>query len=145
MARPASGDTQVLIKARRAIAQAQTVEQLRQAQAVVLPLDFGLSLADTARVMGLSRFWVCRLRRRFLRGQIAGAPDAPTAGGRRRQNMTVEQEREFLAPFLSQVASGGVLVVAQDQGGTGRTPGAPRGARFGLQPAAPPRLEEAGA
>ncbi len=27
--------------------------------------------------------------------------------------MTVEQEREFLAPFLSQAAAGGVLVVGQ--------------------------------
>ncbi len=113
MARPASGDEQVLMQARRAIASAQTVEQLRQAQAVVLPLDFGLSLADAARIMGVSRCWVCQLRRRFMQGRIAGSPDAPTAGGRRRQNLTVEQEREFLAPWLSQAAAGGVLVVGQ--------------------------------
>ncbi len=113
MARPASGDEQVLAKARQAIAGAQTVEQLRQAQAVVLPLDFGLSLVDTAAIVGLSPYWVCRLRRRFMQGRIAGSPDAPTAGGRRHQNMTVEQERAFLAPFLSQAAIGGVLVVAQ--------------------------------
>ncbi len=113
MARPASGDEQVLEKARQAIAEAQTVEQLRQAQAVVLPLDFGLSLADTATILGLSPCWVCRLRRRFVQGQIVGSPDAPTAGGRRRQNMTVEQEQAFLAPFLSQAATGCVLVVGQ--------------------------------
>ncbi len=89
MARPASGDEQVLVKARQAIAEARTVEQLRQAQAVVLPLDFGLSLADTARVMGVSRCWVCQLRRRFMQGHIAGAPDAPTAGGRRCQNLSL--------------------------------------------------------
>ena len=35
---PASGDTEALINAPKAIASAQTVEQLRQAQAVVLPL-----------------------------------------------------------------------------------------------------------
>ena len=113
MARPASGDAEVLMKARQAIASAQTVEQLRQAQAVVLPLDFGLSLADAARIMGVSRCWVCQLRRRFMQGRIAGSPDAPTAGGRRHQNLTVEQEREFLAPWLSQAATGSVLVVAQ--------------------------------
>ena len=113
MARPASGDEAVLVKARQAIAEAQTVEQLRQAQAVVLPLDFGLSLADTARIMGVSRCWVCQLRRRFMQGRIAGAPDAPAAGGRRHQNLTVEQEREVLAPFLKLAATGGVLVVAQ--------------------------------
>ena len=48
-----------------------------------------------------------------MRGQIAGSPDAPTAGGRKRQNMSVQEEREFLAPFLASAATGGVLVVGQ--------------------------------
>ena len=113
MSRPASGDAEVLKSARQAIALAQTVEQLRQAQAVVLPLDHGLSLADTAQVLGVSRGWACQLRRRFMHGQIAGAPDAPAAGGRKRQNMTLQEEREFLAPFFEQAATGGVLVVGQ--------------------------------
>ena len=113
MSRPASGDAKVLKSARQAIASAQTVEQLRQAQAVVLPLDHGLSLGQTAQVIGVSPGWVCQLRRRFMQGHIAGAPDAPTAGGRKRQNMTLEEEREFLAPFFEQAAAGGVLVVGQ--------------------------------
>ena len=113
MSRPASGDDKVLANARLAIAAAQTVEQLRQAQAVVLPLDYGLSLADTAQVIGVSPGWVCQLRRRFMHGQLAGGADAPTAGGRQRQNMSLVDEREFLAPFLEQAASGGVLVVSQ--------------------------------
>ena len=48
-----------------------------------------------------------------MRGEMAGAPDAPKAGGRRRQNMTLEEEREFLAPFFEQAAAGGVLVGQQ--------------------------------
>lgn len=113
MSRPASGDDEVLVNARQAIASAQTVKQLRQAQAVVLPLAYGLSLADTAQAIGVSPGWACQLRRRFIRGQIAGAPDAPAAGGRKRQNMSLQEEREFLAPFLQQATTGGVLVVAQ--------------------------------
>lgn len=113
MSRPASGDAEVLKSARQAIASAQTVEQLRQAQAVVLPLDYGLSLAQTAQVIGVSPGWACQLRRRFMQGQIAGALGAPAAGGRKRQNMTLQEEREFLAPFLEQAATGGVLVVGQ--------------------------------
>ena len=113
MSRPPSGDDRVLMNARHAIGSAQTVEQLRQAQAVVLPLDYGLSLADTARVIGVSRGWACQLRRRFMRGQTTGAPDAPTAGGRKRQNMSLQEEREFLAPFLESAATGGVLVVGR--------------------------------
>lgn len=113
MSRPASGDTDVLLKARQAIASATTVEQLRQAQAVVLPLDYALSLADTAQIIGVSRGWVCRLRRCFMAGQVAGAADAPKAGGRRRQNMTRQEESEFLAPFLASAAVGGILVVSE--------------------------------
>ncbi|KAF5275153.1 hypothetical protein FQA39_LY18671 [Lamprigera yunnana] len=114
MSRPASGDEETLSRARELIASAQTVEQLRQAQAVVLPLDHSLSLADTARVIGLSIGWACQLRRRFIRGQTAGSADAPSVGGRRRQNMSVEQEREFLAPFFEQAACGGILVALWD-------------------------------
>ena len=113
MSRLASGDEAVLLKAREAIASAQTVKQLRQAQAVVLPLDYAMSLADTAQVIGVSPGWACQLRKRVMRGQEVGAPDAPTPGGRKRENMSVAQEREFLAPFLELAAAGGVLVVGQ--------------------------------
>ena len=113
MSRPASGDDRILMDARQAIASAQTVEQLRQAQAVVLPLDYAMSLADTAQVIGVSPGWACQLRRRFIHGHKAGTPDAPTAGGRKRQNMSLQEEREFLAPFLECAAGGGVLVVGQ--------------------------------
>ena len=113
MSRLASGDEAVLLKAREAMASAQTVKQLRQAQAVVLPLDYAMSLADTAQVIGVSPGWACQLRKRFMRGQVVGAPDAPTPGGRKRENMSVAQEREFLAPFLELAAAGGVLVVGQ--------------------------------
>jgi hypothetical protein len=43
------------------------VEQWRQAQAVLLSLDHGLSLLQKrARVIGVSPGWVCQLRRRFM-------------------------------------------------------------------------------
>lgn len=48
MARTASGADH-LEWAREVLARARTAEQLRQAQAVVLPLDYGLSLRQTAR------------------------------------------------------------------------------------------------
>lgn len=113
MARPVTGDAQAIEHARIAIAQASTVEQLRQAQAVLLPLVYGLSLEDTAQATGLSVGWVCQLRRRFIAGDLVGAPDAPTAGGRKRENMSLEQEREFLAPFIEKSQGGGILVVGE--------------------------------
>jgi transposase len=113
MSRPASGDADVLQEAREAIASAKTVEQLRQAQAVVFPLDYAMSLSDTAQAIGLSRGWACQLRRQFMRGEKSGDADAPAAGGRKRENMSVAQEREFLAPFSESAANEGILVVGQ--------------------------------
>ena len=54
MSRPASGDAEVLQSAREVVANAQTVARLRQAQAVVLPLDYAMSLSDTAHAIGVS-------------------------------------------------------------------------------------------
>ena len=112
MARTARGADN-LEWAREVLAQAQTVEQLRQAQAVVLPLDYGRSLEQTARAVGRSVPWTCRLRNRFLAGEIVGDGQRQSRGGRRRQNMTTEQEREALAPFLERASNGGMLVVGQ--------------------------------
>ena len=75
MARPASGQD-VLEQAKEAIVSARTVEQLRQAQAVVLPLEFGLTLPQTAQAIGVSVGWACRLRRslpRVRRHRSSGA------------------------------------------------------------------------
>ncbi len=113
MARPVTGDEHAIEHAMLTISQATTVEQLRQAQAVVLPLVYGLSLEQTAQVTGVSLGWVCQLRRRFIAGDVAGAPEMPTAGGRRRQNMTVEQEAQFLATFIDKAQAGGILVVGE--------------------------------
>ncbi len=112
MSRPAKG-ADSLEQAHQMLARAQTVEQLRQAQAVVLPLEYGLSLEQTARVIGRSVGWTSCLRNRFLAGEIAGDGQRQTRGGRRRQNMTPEQEREVLAPFLDRARTDGVLVVSQ--------------------------------
>jgi transposase len=113
MARPVTGDAQAIEHAQIAVTQASTAEQLRQAQAVLLPLLHGLSLEQTAAVTGISVGWVCQLRRRFIAGDLVGVADAPTPGGRKRENMTVSQEREFLAPFIDKAQGGGILVVGQ--------------------------------
>jgi len=112
MARAARG-VEVLEIAREMVARAETIEQLRQAQAVVLPLDYGLSLAQTAQAIGRSTEWTCRLRNRFLAGEIVGDGQRQRRGGRRRQNLTPAREGELLAPFLDRARTGGILVVGQ--------------------------------
>jgi hypothetical protein len=53
MTRTASG-IEVLKQAKAFVVQAKTADQLRQAQAVLLPLEFGLSLEQTAQAIGVS-------------------------------------------------------------------------------------------
>ena len=89
MARIARGED-VVDSAIEAIAKAVTVEQLRQAQAVVLPLRFAMSLEQTAEVTGLSVGWVSKQRNRFIQGKVVGDGSVPARGGRRRQNFTLQ-------------------------------------------------------
>ncbi|SKD04896.1 Winged helix-turn helix [Paraburkholderia hospita] len=112
MVRQASGG-EVLERAKRLVVAARTVDELRQAQAVLLPLEFGLTLAQTAQAIGVSVGWACQLRRRFiLAGGMLDA-DRTRPGGRRRENMTRDEEAAFLAPFFEKARAGGILVVGE--------------------------------
>ena len=112
MGRPVRG-AEVLDMAQEMIRRATTIDELRQAQAVVFPLAYGLSLEETAQAIGQSVTWTCRLRSRFLSGETVGDGQRQRAGGRRRQNLSVEREREILMPFLERASTGGILVVPQ--------------------------------
>ncbi|MBV5319022.1 MAG: hypothetical protein JZU50_14590 [Desulfobulbaceae bacterium] len=111
MARPARG-TEVLDKAKEALAKARTVEEIRQAQAVILPLEYDFSMEQVAAVIGVSRGWACQLRTRFIRS--GGQPEKKRQrGGRRRENMSKEEEALFLAPFFAKEVHCGLLVVGE--------------------------------
>ena len=111
MARPASGK-EVLEKAKETLANARTVEELRQAQAVVLPLEYGFSLDQVAAVLGISKGWACQLRRRFIHAGGLPAESKPR-GGRHREIMSKEEEAAFLAPFFDKAIHGGILIVSE--------------------------------
>ncbi|WP_124779192.1 helix-turn-helix domain-containing protein [Allofranklinella schreckenbergeri] len=110
MPRTAKGSGE-LERALEVIAQAKTVEQLRQAQAVALPLICGLNMQETAKVIGCSVGWASRLRNRFLAGEMVG--DQPTRGGRRRQHMSEAEERQILQPYLDRARQGTAVDVGQ--------------------------------
>lgn len=115
MARPFRG-AEWLAQAQDLIARAETIEQLKQAQAVVMPLVYRLSLKQTAQLIGRSVSWTCELRHRFFKGEIVGDGQRQGRGGRRRENMSVKRERDVLAPFLERASRGGILVVGQIKG-----------------------------
>ncbi len=112
MARPARG-AEVMGMALEMIRRAKTIDELRQAQAVALPLALGLTLEQTAQAVGRSVEWTCRLRNRFLAGETVGDGQRERPGGRRRQNLSLEREAALLAPFFERARNGGILVVPQ--------------------------------
>jgi hypothetical protein len=64
MARPFTGQGS-LEAARKARDEVRTADELRIALAVLLPLEAGLNLAQTALVLGRSRHTTCALRTDF--------------------------------------------------------------------------------
>lgn len=110
MSRPSRGK-EVLQKAKDYLGKARTVEELREVQAVVFPLEFGLTLEQTAQAIGKSVRWTSQIRSEFIRRGGPHPNDKPCRGGRRRQNMTREEEVLFLAPFLDEAKKGGILIV----------------------------------
>ena len=116
MGRPRGVDVRLVRLARKAVARATSVEELRAAQAVLVPAATGATLSATAALLGVGRATVARLQARFrqshvAKGAKAGAPRRKW-GGRRHALLSVEEERQFLAPWLEQARRGGVLVVS---------------------------------
>ncbi|MBF0154973.1 MAG: winged helix-turn-helix domain-containing protein [Magnetococcales bacterium] len=103
----------MLNQARECLTRAKTVTELRQAQAVILPLEYGMSIPHTAQILGVSTGWACRLRTRFIRERGSPSSVGVGRGGRRRENMSREEETEFLEPFFEKARAGGVLVVGE--------------------------------
>jgi len=112
MARPFRGHN-VLEQAKSCLAKAKSADELRQAQAVVLPLEFGLSLQQTAEAIGKSVRWTSQLRSEFIRSNGKSIRGMSSRGGRFRQNMTPKQEAAFLAPFFEEAKAGGIIVVGK--------------------------------
>lgn len=112
MARPRRVDTELVAKAQELALQANTLEDLRCAQAVLMPALLGTTLEQTAAVLGVGRATVARYQSR-LRDRVARpATAAPQWGGRRHAAMSLEEEKSFLEPWRQRSAQGGVLVVS---------------------------------
>ena len=111
MGRKASGADQ-LEAAKALLKKARTAEELRAAQAIVLPLALGLSIAQTAAVIGRSVGVTCTMRTRFSR--VLGGEKKMTRSKRELRNRaraSLEREAEILDEVLDQAATGGVVIV----------------------------------
>lgn len=108
MARPFNGQAQV-VAAEQLRDQARTAQQMRQALAVLLPLQCGLNLEQTAQVLGRSREVTCRLRNAFIDQHSGRAVKKAATPHLRRQRHA--QHAAILDEVLGQAEQGGVVVV----------------------------------
>jgi transposase len=102
----------VASQAQKAVAQASSLKELRAAQAVLLPAIMGATLTQTAALLGVGRATVARLQAEFRQAKKPSAGKQRNWGGRRNALLTIKEEEEFLAPWLEQARSGGILVVS---------------------------------
>lgn len=114
MSRKAKHSEVVVQAAQTAAKTATSLQELRRAQSILLPVLFGATLPQTAEALGLSRATVCRLQATFLVKEPLpeGTAAKGTWGGRRRCWLTREEEKEFLAPWLEQAAQGRLVVIS---------------------------------
>jgi transposase len=90
---------------------AETARDLRLGLSVLIPGVCGVSNTDTCNVLGISKASVVRMQKE-IRDQVAGKSKPKASwGGRRRGHLSLEQEREFLDPWIKTAERGGVLVV----------------------------------
>ena len=108
MSRNAIGH-EVLPIAHTGLKTAKTADEIRRCQAVILPLEFGMSLEQTALLLGRSVSWISQARSYFIKH--AEMKDHKGSGGRRRSHLAIEEEKKFLEPFIGQAKAGGILVV----------------------------------
>ena len=111
MARPKQINQELVQKAQSVVSQTTDLQELREAQSILLPALHDMTLEETAALLGVSRASVHRLQTRF-RQKSRGTYVIKPHGGRRRVNMSLEEERAFLVPWAEQAKEGGVLVVS---------------------------------
>lgn len=92
---------------------ADDAHELRKAQSILLPALFSLDLVATGTVLGRSRASVCRLQAEFKADCTGDQIGPKKRGGRRRQNMSADQEAQFLASFFQKAREGLPIVVAE--------------------------------
>ena len=110
MARPATG-RKFIEAAKEQIASTKSVDALRAAQALLLPLEFGLSLEQTAAAIGLSKSRTGKLRTRFQRIETGAEQLKTKKGLRNHARMTLDEEAKFLAPFIDKARNAGIIIV----------------------------------
>lgn len=96
MSRKPSGSAEDISRALKTTETTQSAFELRRALAVVLPVLHGLSLKETAALIGRSETWVAKERQNFIHNKASVAADKPYRGSRN-QLIPPDEEDAFMA------------------------------------------------
>src|SRR5260370_31063288 len=97
MARPRRTDLDLVKQAQLLASQTDDIQELRMAQAVLLPGLAQMTLKAAAKVIGVGRATVARLQTRVWRRKAGDPPPPRPWGGRPRGAVKPEEEEAFLA------------------------------------------------
>ena len=111
MARPIHIDLKLVSKAKRTVKTTRDLDDFRSALAVLLPAEVGLTLQETADMLGVGTASVNRMQTRFHFGRTASS-GMRNWGGRRKSLLTAQEEINFLKPWAEQAREAGLLVLA---------------------------------
>ena len=103
------GGYEVLDVARKQLAKTACVREIRILLAVILPLENGMSIGETAKVIGRNADWVSRERNAFIRRKGLPEKNSGKKPNRNRALMTLEEEQKFMSQFTEVARQGKVL------------------------------------
>ena len=95
----------------KALKQARSKSEFQRIQCLWLRASLGLAADEVATAIGWQPTSVRRLQAQYLKEGKQVLP-AVGRGGRRNQNLTVEQERQLLAEFQARAESAAMLEVS---------------------------------
>ena len=111
MARPIHINVKLVVKATRTVRTTQNLDDFKSALAVLLPAKAGLTLDETAHMLGVGTATANRLQIRLDTARTSGSGKR-NWGGRRKSFLTLQEEIEFLKPWAEQAQDAGLLVLS---------------------------------
>ena len=113
MSRPVEFTKEEITASEKVINETKGNDQLFEALTVRLSAVAGCTVEQVAEILGKSKVTVSRMRKRFR--ECVKSADSPVSrkgrGGRRRELLSPEEEKEFLQPWIEKARQGGILVV----------------------------------
>ena len=111
MGRPIRIAVRLVAKAKHTVKTTRSLDDFRSALAVLLPAKVGLTLDETAKMLGVGTATINRLQSRLHVGRTASSGQR-NWGGRRKSLLTAEEEVEFLKPWAEQAQDAGLWVLS---------------------------------